>query len=132
MGRKLRGGEAIELSSDLGGGKTTFVTGLAKGLGFDGLVTSPSFTISNQYEGRQLTLYHFDFHRLDQAGIMNEELAEVLEDPQNVIVVEWPGLVDDILPTERLTVKFVVTGENSRRLEFLYPNKLNYLFPINT
>src|SRR6185312_5854101 len=70
IGRKLQGGEVIELISDLGGGKTTFVRGLAKGMGSQDTVRSPSFTLSNEYRSGKLTLYHFDFYRLEDPGIM--------------------------------------------------------------
>src|ERR1700679_221405 len=89
IGGRLRGGEVIELASDLGGGKTTFVRGLAQGAGSGDTVSSPSFTLTNQYEAGDLTIYHFDFYRLLEAGIVRDELAEVLADPQAVVVVEW-------------------------------------------
>lgn len=131
IGRKLRGGEVIELVSDLGGGKTAFVRGLAKGLGSQDTVRSPSFTLSNQYQAGKLTLYHFDFYRLKEPGIMRDELAEVLEDPRAVVAVEWPEIVENILPLDHLTVTIKATGENERRFDFSYPENLNYLFPIN-
>jgi len=127
IGRKLRGGEIIELVSDLGGGKTTFVRGLAQGMGSTDSVHSPSFTISNEYTVRELTLHHFDFHRLNQPGIMRDELVELLDDPKIVIAIEWADIVEDVLPTEKLTVKINATGENERKITFDYPENLSYL-----
>src|SRR5580704_17211515 len=98
IGRKLHGGEAIELVSDLGGGKTAFVRGLAKGMGSKDVVRSPSFTLSNEYQAGKLTLYHFDCFRLKELGIMRDELAEVLADPQAVVAVEWADIVEAVLP----------------------------------
>ena len=107
----------IELVSDLGGGKTTFVKGIARGIGSDDVVTSPTFTLNNVYTGTTLQLHHFDFYRLSEPGIMREELAEVLHDPKIVTVVEWAGVVHDVLPTDKLTIRITATGETSRQLE---------------
>lgn len=128
----MRGGEVVELKSDLGGGKTAFVRGLAKGMGSTDSVRSPSFTLNNQYAATNLTLYHFDFYRLSQAGILREELAELLNDPQAVVAVEWAKIVEEVLPAERLKISITASGENSRELSFEYPNKLAYLIPSHT
>ncbi|MDB5170302.1 MAG: hypothetical protein JWN82_698 [Candidatus Saccharibacteria bacterium] len=117
----------IELVSDLGGGKTTFVRGLAKGIGSSDLVSSPTFTLSNVYKGTKLTINHFDFYRLAKPGIMREELAEVLTDPQAVTVIEWADIVHDVLPQERLTMHITATGEASRRYNLTGGPGLQYL-----
>lgn len=132
LAKHLRGGEAIELISDLGGGKTTFVRGLARGLGSPDRVSSPSFTLSNEYHVRGqfshiVRLVHFDFYRLSEPGIMRDELAEVVADPQTVTVVEWADIVEDVLPPGRLTVRIRTTGENDREIAFKYPESLQYL-----
>lgn len=125
----MRGGEVIELVSDLGGGKTTFVRGLAHGTGSHDQVRSPSFTLSNQYKADKLTLYHFDFYRLDEPGIMRQELAEALADPMAATAVEWGGVVKDVLPAKRLTINIKTLGESERELLFSYPAELGYLIP---
>jgi len=127
VGSKLKGGELIELVSDLGGGKTAFVRGLAKGLGSQDTVSSPSFTISNQYQAGPLTLHHFDFYRLHEPGILADELRELLADPQAVVVIEWADIVENVLPEERLTVTITPTGESSRKFQLNYPEQLSYL-----
>jgi tRNA threonylcarbamoyladenosine biosynthesis protein TsaE len=132
MGHKLRGGEVIELVSDLGGGKTTFVRGLANGLGSRDRVHSPSFTLANQYQADQLTLHHFDFYRLQEPGIMQRELAEILTEPAAIIVVEWPAIIDNILPAKRVTVQIATKSETTRQLIFSYPSELAYLIPQDT
>lgn len=132
IGHKLRGGEAIELVSDLGGGKTAFVRGLASGMGSRDAVRSPSFTLSNEYRSKNLTLYHFDFYRLKEPGIMRDELAEALADPAAIVTVEWADLVEDVLPEKRLRITIKVTGEDSRELIFTYPESLAYLAPEKT
>jgi len=131
-GSKLRGGEVIELISDLGGGKTAFVRGLAAGMGSQDPVKSPSFTITNQYKANDLTLYHFDFYRLKEAGIMRDELAEILDDPKAVVVVEWGGIVEDVLPASRLSISIKAKSETGRLFKFSYPTSLSYLIEDNT
>lgn len=117
VGRTLRGGEVIELVGDVGAGKTTFTKGLAKGLEIDDDVQSPSFTISRVYEGRDgLLLVHYDFYRLHDAGIMADELRETVEDPQAVTVIEWAGIVEGVLPKDRLTITFETPTEETRKL----------------
>ena len=129
VGAKLRGGEVIELVSDLGGGKTAFVRGLAHGMESSDKVSSPSFTLTNQYQGNGLTLHHFDFYRLAEPGIMRDELAEVVTNSQAVVAVEWANIVEDILPAQKLTVRIRPTSEEGRELEFEYPEELQYLIP---
>jgi tRNA threonylcarbamoyladenosine biosynthesis protein TsaE len=132
VGAKLRGGEVFELRSDLGGGKTAFVRGLAQGMGSYDNVHSPSFTISNQYETGTLTLYHFDFYRLKDPGVMRDELTEAVNDQGQVVAVEWADIVEDVLPAERITLIIKSTGETEREFTFQYPDKYDYLFPDKT
>lgn len=127
IGSRLKGGEVVELVSDLGGGKTTFVRGLAAGAGSADKVHSPSFTISNQYQAGDLTLHHFDFYRLDEAGIITNEIQEVMDDPKAVVIVEWAGIIEGTLPGERLKITIKATGESTRKFIFSYPEDLNYL-----
>lgn len=129
VGKRLKGGETIELVSDLGGGKTAFVRGLAQGMGSHDHVASPTFTISREYRTDDLTLYHFDFYRLAEPGIMTAELAEFMHDPKAVVAVEWSDIVKHVLPEKRITVSLMLTGESSRHLTFSYPEALAYLIP---
>ena len=127
IGARLRGGEVIELVSDLGGGKTTFTRGLVRGTGSTDRVASPTFTVSREYTAPRFTIAHFDFYRLGEAGVVGDELAEVAADPQYVTVVEWGEIVQDVLPAARLTVAIRQTGEDTRELSFTYPPSLAYL-----
>ena len=129
IGSKLRGREVIALVSDLGGGKTTFVRGLASGAGSTDRVSSPSFTITNVYQAAPLTLHHFDFYRLQAPGLLRDELAEVIADPLNVVFIEWAALVEDILPSDHLTINIKVTSETSRDYKLYCPESLAYLLP---
>jgi len=118
IGRLLHGGEIIELIGDVGSGKTTFVKGTASGLGVDEYVQSPSFTINRLYKGRHgKLLSHYDFYRLDNAGIMASELQEVINDPSVVTIIEWGNIVEGALPKDRMSIQINVSAENSRQLE---------------
>lgn len=127
LGANLHGGEVIELRSDVGGGKTTLVRGIARGMGSSDNVGSPSFTISREYKAGGLILHHYDFYRLGEAGLMAQELGEVLTDPGAVVVVEWAGIVEDVLPNPHVVITLVPTGESSRILSFDVPESLAYL-----
>lgn len=128
IGKRLRGGEVIELVSDLGGGKTTFVKGLARGMGSTDTVRSPSFTLSNVYKSSELTLHHYDFYRLDDPGILKDELIDIQKDSENIIVIEWAETVRSVLSNERITLNIKVSAENSREFIYVYSAKYSYLF----
>jgi tRNA threonylcarbamoyladenosine biosynthesis protein TsaE len=127
LGSRLRGGEVIELVSDLGGGKTTFTRGLVRGAGSGDKVGSPTFTLSREYRAPKFVIAHFDFYRLVEAGIVADELAEAIQDPQYVCVVEWGNIVHDVLPEKRVAVYIELVGENERRLRIEYAPELSYL-----
>jgi len=117
----------IELRSDLGGGKTTLVRGVARGAGSSDTVASPSFTISREYRAGKLTIHHYDFYRLGEAGLMSQELADVLSDPQAVVIVEWADVVDDVLPDERTIIHITAIGDESRQFDVTLPEAYTYL-----
>jgi tRNA threonylcarbamoyladenosine biosynthesis protein TsaE len=118
LGTQLRGGEVIELVGDVGAGKTTFTKGLAVGLGVDEDVQSPSFTISRVYDGRdELRLAHYDFYRLQDAGIMAHDLEESVGDPATITIIEWADVVKTILPEEYLEIRFSSPTESTRVLQ---------------
>ena len=105
LGRLLRGGEIIELIGDVGTGKTTLTKGIGQGLGINEDIQSPSFTISRVYKARDnMTLYHYDFYRLDDAGVMAYEFEESATDTKGVTVVEWAESVSQVLPESRCQV----------------------------
>lgn len=117
FGSKLAGRTVIELVGDVGAGKTTLTKGIATGLGIDEEIQSPTFTISRQYEARDgLFLAHYDFYRLDEPGIMSNELAEVLADENAVTIIEWAGAVQGVLPEDRITISITAPSEESRQL----------------
>ena len=128
IGAKLKGGEVMELISDLGGGKTTFVKGLVSGSGSEAYVSSPSFTLRNDYAGPKLSIAHFDFYRLKDPGILSQMLAEAMSDPATVVIIEWGGIVDAILPPDHVKVTIKVSGETKRLFEMDCPMRFKYLF----
>ncbi|QQS18769.1 tRNA (adenosine(37)-N6)-threonylcarbamoyltransferase complex ATPase subunit type 1 TsaE [Candidatus Saccharibacteria bacterium] len=132
-GARLKGGEVIELVSDLGGGKTTLVRGLARGAGSTDRVASPTFSISREYKTPQFTIIHFDFYRLAEAGVVAEELREYLGDPHFVVLVEWGEIVQEVLPQNRVTIRIDQIGDESREFFCSYNSEQAYLFEdINT
>lgn len=107
--------KVIELIGDVGAGKTTFVRGLAKGLGITKPITSPSFTISKSYALPQGgNLIHYDFYRLPNPGLMSNELAEALQNPNNIILIEWGESVEDLLPRDHTIILLNKNDDNSR------------------
>jgi tRNA threonylcarbamoyladenosine biosynthesis protein TsaE len=117
----------IELVSDLGGGKTTFTRGLARGAGSKDKVGSPTFTLSREYTAPNFIIAHFDFYRLAEAGIVADELAEQIGDSAYVCVVEWGDIVHDVLPEKRITVRIDQAGGDERLLTISYTKDLSYL-----
>ena len=101
----------ICLNGELGSGKTIFAKGIANALGINETITSPTFTIIKEYDG-ELPLYHMDVYRLDgnTDGIGIEEYFN----KGGVVVIEWADTIKNILPDERLDIKFKIVDENKR------------------
>jgi tRNA threonylcarbamoyladenosine biosynthesis protein TsaE len=116
LGASAAGGLVIALRGGLGAGKTTFAKGFAKGLGVEDEVTSPTYTIVSEYEGR-LRLHHIDAYRLsgaeDFASVGGEEL---LTDGGGVCLIEWSERIAEALPSDSVSAEFEVLGDGSRRL----------------
>jgi tRNA threonylcarbamoyladenosine biosynthesis protein TsaE len=127
LGSRLKGGECIELISDLGGGKTTFTRGIVAGAKSNDAVSSPTFTITKVYKAEKFDIHHFDFYRLPDAGLAAHELHDVINDKNIVLIVEWGAAVQDVLPTNRLSIVFDKTGETSRKVTFSVPTEMHYL-----
>lgn len=103
-------GMVICLNGDLGSGKTVFAKGFAHAMGIEE-ITSPTFTIIKEYNG-ELPLYHMDVYRIEDT---NEELGiEEYFDKGGVTIIEWANIIKDILPEERLDIKFKIVDENTR------------------
>jgi len=114
LGRTLRPGSVVAYRGDLGMGKTAFTRGLARGLGCTCRVTSPTFTIVNEYSGA-LPLFHFDMYRLDSSDELFDIGWEDYLSRGGVCAVEWSERVEDALPDDTLWVSFARgNGENDR------------------
>lgn len=119
LGGVLAGGVTIGLVGTLGSGKTYFVKGLAAGNALDDVaeVTSPTFTLVNEYPGR-LTLFHLDTYRLTNPGDVLSLGFEEFITPSSVVVVEWADRIRSLMPEDSLWIELALTGETSRRLTF--------------
>ena len=102
--QQMAPGTVIAFSGDLGAGKTAFVRGMARGLGIPHRVTSPTFTIVNEYEGGRLPLFHFDMYRLADADALFDIGWEDYLDRGGVCAVEWSEQVEDAMPPETIYV----------------------------
>ena len=122
-GRQAHSGWVIGLMGDLGAGKTQFVKGFARGLGYAGRVASPTFALVNEYSGGRLPLHHLDLYRLDTPEqIRGAGLEEYLFRPEGVAVVEWIerwlGLERSIPGTSLRLVRFEVLSDCERRIQY--------------
>ena len=110
LGKLLQPKDVIYLIGDLGAGKTTLVQGIAKGLGYTGRVTSPTFTLMNIYPTMP-EIYHYDFYRLENNELGDLGLEDYLE-REGIALIEWPGLDNEILPPEALLINIEVTDDD--------------------
>lgn len=104
LGSKAVSGQVYLLSGDLGTGKTAFAQGFASGLGIDDYVNSPTFTIMQIYEGGRLPLYHFDVYRIGDSSEMDELGYEEYFYGNGVTLIEWPEMIEDILPADAICI----------------------------
>lgn len=105
LGSQAVKGQVYCLSGDLGVGKTVFTQGFAKGLGVDEHVNSPTFTIIQEYEGKNLPFYHFDVYRIADVTEMDEIGYEDYIYGEGVCMIEWADLIEEILPTNRTSIE---------------------------
>lgn len=137
LGRSLASvldqGDVVYLVGELGAGKTTLVRGVARGLGYQGRVTSPTFTIMNIYDTLP-KIYHFDFYRLEEGDITDLGLEDYLE-KEGIAFIEWPRAGHKVLPDEALLIEIDLVDDDydrERRVSISgrgtgYANKLEEL-----
>lgn len=122
IGKLLNPGDIVCLEGDLGTGKTAMTQGIAQALGIDGRITSPTFTIVNEYYGR-LKMYHFDVYRVnDPEELYDIGFEEYIYD-QAVVVIEWSDLIKDMISEENIWVKISKEpdfGENTRVIDIYF------------
>lgn len=119
VARAVEKGAVISLVGDLGAGKTTFTKGVARGLGIMDNVTSPTFTILNEYAGEEKRLYHFDFYRIEDP----DELVELgFEDyfpsADGLTIVEWVEKAPSVLPKKFYQITFKKIDDDKRKIVF--------------
>lgn len=120
LGNALKNGDILTLEGDLGAGKTTFTKGIAKGLGIDRIIKSPTFVIAKEYSGNY-ELVHIDAYRLsDDDDYVNDYVKS-----NKIVVIEWASIVKESLPNEYLEINIYNKGKNSRLFEFI-PHGLQY------
>jgi tRNA threonylcarbamoyladenosine biosynthesis protein TsaE len=117
LGSKLKKGDILALSGELGSGKTCFTTGLARGLGVSEAyqITSPTFTLINEYQSKY-NLYHFDLYRLNKSSEFEDLGYEEYFSGKGVVVIEWAEKIAEILPPNAFLIKLYYVDENSRRI----------------
>ena len=120
VAKNARAGDVVALSGDLGVGKTVFAKGFAHGLGIDEPITSPTFTLINEYFGGDLPFYHFDVYRLGDADALADMGGAEYLRGYGVCLVEWAEMAAAALPPETLWVtieKDLAKGENYRKIK---------------
>jgi tRNA threonylcarbamoyladenosine biosynthesis protein TsaE len=120
IGSIARLGDVLALAGDLGAGKTTFVRGLARSLGVTDDVTSPTFVLMKQYQGR-LPLVHVDLYRMNRVQELLDLGFDELLDGSAIVVIEWGDMVEDLLPPDHIEVRLMI-GESSERVVELVPH----------
>lgn len=118
--KTLKGGEIVLFYGDLGAGKTTFTKGVAKALKIKEPITSPTFTIVNEYHSGKIDLYHFDMYRLEDESEAFEIGIKDYFNKNGICLIEWPERIINLLPKHYIKVNIDKLDDNTRR--FLIEN----------
>lgn len=125
LGRVLKGGDILCLAGDLGAGKTALAQGIAAGLGISADVTSPTFTLIQEYrvppQGSSLRLVHMDLYRLQHPEEVEVIGVEDAFQTDTICLIEWPEIAEDYLPEDRLDIQIQGSGEEIRAFTFRFP-----------
>lgn len=115
----LKGGETLALTGELGSGKTTFIQGLAEGLGIKGRIISPTFILMRKYAASKLDFYHVDFYRLEERlenEVKNLGIDDAWGKKENVVAIEWAEKIKKSIPENAIWIEFENLGENERKI----------------
>ena len=117
--QNMGNGNVFAFYGEMGAGKTTFIKALCEELGVEDVITSPTFAIVNEYtDGKGEPIYHFDFYRIKKLDEVFDMGYEDYIDSGNLCLMEWPELIEDILPEDAKKVTITVNGDGSRTLSF--------------
>ena len=111
----LDGRTIVAFDAPMGAGKTTLISRIAALLGAEDKVTSPTFAIVNQYEGRERTIYHFDMYRIERVEEALDFGSEEYFASGELCLVEWPEKIEPLLPEDTMVVKIEILGDEERR-----------------
>lgn len=116
--KELKGGDIICLTGDLGGGKTHFTKGIAKGLGIEEDITSPTFVLMRDYEtNKGFILHHLDLYRLKGAqALEGMDLDDYLGAEDSLVVIEWPENAKEAIPKNAIWIRFEYINDNTRKI----------------
>lgn len=117
IGEKLKSGDVLAYTGDLGAGKTTLTRGIALGMGLDDEVCSPTFSLVNEYRGKNITLYHFDMYRItNEEALESTGFYDYLDDDSSVIVIEWSENISEFLPNSTIFIGIEKISEDKREI----------------
>ncbi len=112
----LKPGDVVSLSGELGAGKTAFTKGAARYFGFLGDVTSPTFTLVNEYDGDEITLYHFDAYRLENANTDELDWMDDYLFGDGICLIEWAEFIAHVLPENTIYIEISKLSETDREI----------------
>lgn len=118
--KDLNDGQVVLLNGDLGAGKTTFTQFVFAALGVEDMVNSPTFSILKSYQGKDITLHHFDTYRISEEEAIESGFDEILSDKNSVIFIEWSENIKSLLPKQCICVNIKLLDENKREFEIIY------------
>ena len=113
----LNGRTVVAFDAPMGAGKTTLISRIAAHLGAEDSVTSPTFAIVNQYEGRERTIYHFDMYRIERVEEALDFGSEEYLSSGDLCLVEWPEKIEPLLPEDTMVVRIEILSDTARRFE---------------
>lgn len=115
--KTLNNGDVLCLYGNLGSGKTSFVQGVARGLGIDKRIISPTFIIIRSYILKKFSFYHVDLYRTSGSNdLISLGLPELIDSKENILAIEWAEKLEEFLPRNRIDLRFEQIGDNTRRI----------------
>lgn len=119
IAKKVKNGGVICLFGDLGTGKTTFTKGIARHFGFKEItIKSPTYTYIRKYEAEKQNIYHIDLYRLNHIDdLLLQEINELIENPNNIIIIEWADRMEEYLPEKRINIYLEYIDDKRRNIK---------------